>query len=496
MLTYQLILTASLLSLCVAEEFCVTPTLPATQSSLRSCHTLDQYAQNTSLFAGHTNITLVFLEGDHNFSYDLTLPEVNQLTLRKSKVSEKVHVVNICIQATHLLQIRLSTLATLYISDVTISRGVYNLLPVIAIEPEVAMVTLLRFNLKRIQLGIYSTQIATIIRECNLSSIIFLPMGPRNEVNIDIMDTKFSGLEDILYCGVCIVGNFTGSSILPDHLFLTMNIQNSLFQYYQYDGGIVITPFKGESKITITNTQFNSNSRGLFMNFKVLNNTGKMVLSNAKFSNNSLVGLHILSFNEILMENCAITKSGSFGALFKGVKNISIVDSVITNTELGVTSMGSRLTIRNTVIQNNLFGVIIPSIKFEVEDVENITTFIDSCWFMSNTLIGIVLMNTPQGTVLQNCTLNENQGSAILMYQSVIELRGENLFKNNTAVRGGGLALYNSTVKLDPGSNTSFIDNTAREIGGAIYIANLPPLLPQFLVATENSEDLHTDCIK
>ena len=51
----------------------MTPTLPPAQSCPSPCHTLDQYAQNTSLFAGHTNISLVFLKGVHNLSYTLNI---------------------------------------------------------------------------------------------------------------------------------------------------------------------------------------------------------------------------------------------------------------------------------------------------------------------------------------------------------------------------------------------------------------------------------------
>ena len=66
-----------LLSQCGAEVFHVTPTLPATQSCPPPCHTLDQYAQNTSLFAGDTNISLIFLKGVHNLSSDLTISLAN-----------------------------------------------------------------------------------------------------------------------------------------------------------------------------------------------------------------------------------------------------------------------------------------------------------------------------------------------------------------------------------------------------------------------------------
>ena len=74
MLQLTLLLTAGLLSLSVTEVFHVTPTLPATQDCLSPCHTLNQYAQNLqTLLHQHTNISMVFLKGVHNLSYNVII---------------------------------------------------------------------------------------------------------------------------------------------------------------------------------------------------------------------------------------------------------------------------------------------------------------------------------------------------------------------------------------------------------------------------------------
>ncbi len=78
-----LLVTASLLSPCMAETFYVTPTLPAPAGCPQPCDTLDQYAQNQSLLAGHNNITLIFLEGVHILSYPFTL-NTSLLTLQSA----------------------------------------------------------------------------------------------------------------------------------------------------------------------------------------------------------------------------------------------------------------------------------------------------------------------------------------------------------------------------------------------------------------------------
>ena len=47
-----LLLTAGRLSVCTAEEFYVSPTPVTPEYCPSPCHTLDQYAQDTSLFSG------------------------------------------------------------------------------------------------------------------------------------------------------------------------------------------------------------------------------------------------------------------------------------------------------------------------------------------------------------------------------------------------------------------------------------------------------------
>ena len=80
--------------------------------------------------------------------------------------------------------------------------------------------------------------------------------------------------------------------------------------------------------------------------------------------------------------------------------------------------------------------------------------------------------------------INRDKGA-----ESLFELSGESMFSNNSAERGAGLALYNSTVQFGSGSLTVFVNNTACEFGGAIYISSLPMLLPAVLISLENKRD-------
>ena len=61
------------------------------------------------------------------------------------------------------------------------------------------------------------------------------------------------------------------------------------------------------------------------------------------------------------------------------------------------------------------------------------------------------------------------QTSAISSYNSVITLSGTVLFKNNTATRGGAMALYSSWLFFEVQVYAKFTHNLAKDKGGAIF---------------------------
>ena len=71
-----------------------------------------------------------------------------------------------------------------------------------------------------------------------------------------------------------------------------------------------------------------------------------------------------------------------------------------------------------------------------------------------------------------NCTFISNQGTPISTYNSAVTLTGTNRFESNNATMGGGLALFNSKVKIDSNTFIYFYSNIASKFGGAIYVEN------------------------
>ena len=75
---------------------------------------------------------------------------------------------------------------------------------------------------------------------------------------------------------------------------------------------------------------------------------------------------------------------------------------------------------------------------------------------------------------IQDCRFINNQGTAVKSYYSAVTLAGDTLFSNNTSTRGGALFLYESFLYVAMNSSTSFFNNYAQEVGGAIYVKQRP----------------------
>ncbi len=209
--------------------------------------------------------------------------------------------------------------------------------------------------------------------------------------------------------------------------------------------------------------------------------------------NSNISGVLISQAKELLIENSMIFKMNEwgFGLYIMEVPNVMIVNSSVSHVNgVGIFAAESNITLRNSHIDSNDFGVVLSNYKdgfFEL----------DHSSFTRNRFSGIWLYFNQGKTIIKDCIFDSNSGTPIVTYQSTVQLSGENVFSNNTAVRGGGLALYQSTVTFDSGSTTRFENNTALEYGGGIYIATVPPILPQLVVAWENSktfEDTFKPC--
>ena len=194
-------------------------------------------------------------------------------------------------------------------------------------------------------------------------------------------------------------------------------------------------------------------------------------------------GVDVQSVKHCLIENSTICNF-DIALYFQGIPNVMIVNSIISHNGIGISSSQSNITLRNSLIDSNDFGVFLAD--FNIMAMDSLHTM-DNCSFTRNRFGTLLLgQKNPIKTTFKDCTFDNNSGTPILAYQSTFQLSGENVFSNNTAVRGGGLALYQSQVLFHLGSTTRFENNTVMEYGGGIYITD-STVPPQLGVALDNS---------
>ena len=145
-------------------------------------------------------------------------------------------------------------------------------------------------------------------------------------------------------------------------------------------------------------------------------------------------------------------------------QRVVVSDSVVKNNAVGIADFNSPLIIQRTIISGNGFGVLHITIWY--------TTQVNNCSFFSNERAAIAAMIG--GVEISDCHFYENLDSPIRNFFGQFIFRGENIIRDNIAVRGGGLALSIGSVIFSQGSKTKFINNTALEYGGAIYRDSFP----------------------
>ena len=113
-------------------------------------------------------------------------------------------------------------------------------------------------------------------------------------------------------------------------------------------------------------------------------------------------------------------------------------------------------------------------------------TFIN-CTFNKNEIIsidvyrpyvayGIMLLDISYNVIFANCSFYANTGSSIWAYNSNFTLSGTIVFNNNAAYEGGALAFYGeSNVYIANNTNVTLLNNTAENVGGAIFVRNPLP---------------------
>ena len=101
---------------------------------------------------------------------------------------------------------------------------------------------------------------------------------------------------------------------------------------------------------------------------------------------------------------------------------------------------------------------------------------------------------------LDNCSFCSNKNTAVWVYNSNFILSGTVLFSDNTAYEGGALAFYGeSAVYIANNTNVTFLNNSAEDVGGAVFVRNPLPYIEhscflQFLAINTSSQCSGCNC--
>ena len=113
---------------------------------------------------------------------------------------------------------------------------------------------------------------------------------------------------------------------------------------------------------------------------------------------------------------------------------------------------------------------------------------------------GIMVLDFSYNVIFANCSFYANTDTPIWIYNSNFTLSGTILFSNNTAYEGGALAFYGeSYVSIANNTNVTFLNNTAENVGGAIFVRNPLPYVThscflQFLAMNTSSQCSGCNC--
>ena len=132
-----------------------------------------------------------------------------------------------------------------------------------------------------------------------------------------------------------------------------------------------------------------------------------------------------------------------------------------------------EIFISNSSFIGNIGGISVYQSKLDGKYLK--VTLVDLRFYQNKQFFEItpftLSFNNIKSIMITDCAFTNNNGSAILVYDSVVTFSGTNTFMNNTGVNGGGLFITTGGyIVLSLQVQLRFINNHAENNGGAIYV--------------------------
>ena len=485
-------------------DFYVTPTHPHNQTCPgQPCYSLNQYAQNITLFEDQRNISLLLLSGNHTLTHVLNITGIDELMINKLVPSSVVDDDRVAIDME----------AGIYVSSVS-TLGVYNI-SMISKDgqcfdfTDVQNITQYQVEMENVKVRITNDRIRiqrTSIIKCSYNGRgLYFYSGVINQATLQIQATSISQFQTDNTSEKALRIICPSQSSVRNHSpLLTLDIQGSSITSWSYGIDIQCTRLH---TLVIQNTYIIGN-KNYGVDIQARSSVNRFIVENTHFLDNGVygIGVHNSFVRDIIVRNTQFDNNGvkemylcsGLSISFSEVNSLIIQDTnfldnpifgvfivrskmnaVIKNTSFKGSQFGLTLQdydslnvrIQDTSFTKNEFGIVLLLLRENQKTEFENTISCQNCTIASN-VIGIALNNFHDKLLVNNSRLHNNKGTPILAYQSKLELSGETSFENNTASRGGGLTLIYSTVQFANNSTITFRNNSAKEIGGAIYVVS------------------------
>ena len=494
-----------------------SPNGPCPQNS--SCLTLSQFTASSS--HNETDISLLFLPGNHTLDQELYLTEVNKFSMTKFGLDNETVFVE-C--STHYGRFHISETTSVSVKDLHfISCGSNSV-------SQVKWLTITGTTFQGVQEGntvleLNKVSNAKIVETCFLSNSLNYPniSQPISRINsvYAILDYVYfqrntpSGVLYSTFCNVSIISNKfmhnradIGGALVAHNSSLqlarntysnntanfggvmvtsgsTIDMDNNMFinNAVAESGGAMVTY---DDTFTISSTTFNNNSADILGGVMATFGDSSFVLKKSILNNNRAhrAGgvMYTLSDSSFNITNSMFNNNrAEYGGVMYTFDSSSfnITNSTLNNNSAedgGVmytydSSSSSSFNISNSTLNNNsaaLGGVIF---------CFNGTFNVDNGNFNLNAVTnqgGGIIFLTQCSTHISNSTFDQNIGS-LSIFNSKLTLSGYLKFENfteairpgNTTEEGGAISSFQSTVIFTRESIVHFSNNTARN-GAAI----------------------------
>ena len=448
-----LLFSANLLAGAVTILY-VKPTVDTTCPGA-PCHTLDEYAQNASQYFISDTI-VEFLPGTHSLSQPLNISGVNNLSwvARNAARNETIIWLFEALQFTNVSNLTL--LAS------TLVFGYNN----------------------RTFLGFES------VLHLKVSRVIFQ--------SVSSTDT---------HPGI-VVRNVFGSSTFEQNDFLSLHKHPTYILQVQYDTHEPHTHTQ-ISSLTIRDSSIHKRVQFLFSqsanyidiileNLTISHTIDKALDIEGSMCTPALYAVVFRKVSFVDNSDCDLVRVDACNVMFIDCdfSENSGHDVVYLNRSHNVTFINCNFS-RNNYKSGMESGLVNLQYSYNV-------TFINCSIYenkvKSATDLGIMFLVYSYNVTFDNCSFCSNKNTAIWVYNSNFTLSGTVLFSDNTAYEGGALAFYGeSAVYIANNTDVTFLNNTAENVGGAIFVRNPLPYIRhscflQFLAINTSSQCSGCNC--